>query len=801
MPRYMRGLLGNGQGKVAVPDRPGFCYVRPSRSTDDVIEVFNKEVSGGDGTTVLVGELPWQPGLTQIVSVDWETYIQVGWGDGYAGVALHGKTHEWNDGFVGTDAFNVFRRQIAPMRTYPVGSGSHSVNIAPYDYIYAGSPISWCGLPGLDLSPAVPATGTARLMLTYLDMESNVAGVVTGSIDVDSDAIELSRPALPTGTWAPSAYVKLYGGQPGILERDISDARQLWAGMSATPSGPAGGDLTGSYPNPLVVGLDGQPIRSTTPAEGYGLMYTGSAWSPIPWPGTTGPAGGDLTGTYPNPTVIGLQTYPVLDTVPAAGYGLMYTGSMWRPIPWPSGGGSPTGPAGGDLTGTYPNPLVVGLYDRELSAVAPGDGDAYIFDIGTSLWTPGDHGDLGGLADDDHAQYLLVDGTRAMTGELEADLGISIPTGQDLWLNDGEDTGIACPSPYNDRLRLTMGGSGIVDFYVTGSYLHEHLLTNSGGWQLRGYDAGGSTKLMILALPDTTVQLHYDGATRLNTSADGLLLPATTRIDFNSSDDSIRASAAGQLDFEIAGTDVGYFEADGLNIEGRILKTVWFFPGLTSEYVTGQYFNDNDASYPAGWTEDDAAAATNTNTYYGFWYLRGTSSETSWQYSYDTSFDLENDAGANDWTAWLFGPIFWQDGQYGADLDYLFGVYGSTGGVMDINTYNRVRLHWDSGTSVWQIQGETRAGATDSETASGYSTFTFLLHQPIWIIMVIRNNAGSKTCRNYIQTAPFEYVGTIMSNVNESTTWGNLHLMLEMDRGAGINNTLYIGMWDSFDMS
>lgn len=67
--------------------------------------------------------------------------------------------------------------------------------------------------------------------------------------------------------------------------------------------------------------------------------------------------------------------------------------------------------------------------------------------------------------------------------------------------------------------------------------------------------------------------------------------------------------------------------------------------------------------------------------------------------------------------------------------------------------------------------------------------------------MVIRNNAGSKTCRNYIQTAPFEYVGTIMSNVNESTTWGNLHLMLEMDRGAGINNTLYIGMWDSFDMS
>ena len=30
-----------------------------------------------------------------------------------------------------------------------------------------------------------------------------------------------------------------------------------------------------------------------------------------------------------------------------------------------------------------------------------------------------DHGELGGLADDDHLQYLLVDGTRAMAGALD----------------------------------------------------------------------------------------------------------------------------------------------------------------------------------------------------------------------------------------------------------------------------------------------------------------------------------------------------------------------------------------------
>jgi len=232
----------------------------------------------------LIGELPWQPGLTQIVGVDWETYAAVGWGAGYAGVARHGETHIWRDGFVGTDTFNIYRRQIAPLRTYPLGSGSQSVYVAPYDYLWDGSPVSWCGLPGIDLSASTPATGTARLMLTYLDMESNVCGAIAGAIDVYSDAIELARPALPTGTWFPSAYVRIYGGQGTISERDIWDARQLWASPTARPTGPAGGDLTGTYPNPTVIGLYGDPIDETVPPiEGDALIYSASGtnyWRP-----------------------------------------------------------------------------------------------------------------------------------------------------------------------------------------------------------------------------------------------------------------------------------------------------------------------------------------------------------------------------------------------------------------------------------------------------------------------------------------------------------------------------------------
>lgn len=49
-----------------------------------------------------------------------------------------------------------------------------------------------------------------------------------------------------------------------------------------------------------------------------------------------------------------------------------------------------------------------------------------------------DHGELSGLADDDHSQYLLVDGTRAMTGALDMD---------DHDIADVDQVGIGTGSP------------------------------------------------------------------------------------------------------------------------------------------------------------------------------------------------------------------------------------------------------------------------------------------------------------------------------------------------------------------
>lgn len=91
------------------------------------------------------------------------------------------------------------------------------------------------------------------------------------------------------------------------------DAIGAWVSLAVTgtpPTGPAGGDLVGTYPNPLIKpGANGEMLKT---------VGTAAAWAPaIAAP--TGPAGGDLQGTYPNPTLKpGTALTVVSDTAPAS---------------------------------------------------------------------------------------------------------------------------------------------------------------------------------------------------------------------------------------------------------------------------------------------------------------------------------------------------------------------------------------------------------------------------------------------------------------------------------------------------
>ena len=144
---------------------------------------------------------------------------------------------------------------------------------------------------------------------------------------------------------------------------------------------PSSGDVSGVYPNLTVVGIQSNPVDPAAPAAGETLAWDGAKWTPTP-------AGGDVSGAYPSLAVVGLNGVPIDLNAPANGDALLYNAlaNQWQHAPIVFGGGPPVGPAGGDLGGLYPNPTVVGLQGNPVSNAAPTTGAALVWD--GAQWAP-----------------------------------------------------------------------------------------------------------------------------------------------------------------------------------------------------------------------------------------------------------------------------------------------------------------------------------------------------------------------------------------------------------------------------
>lgn len=125
------------------------------------------------------------------------------------------------------------------------------------------------------------------------------------------------------------------------------------------PTGPANGDLEGTYPAPNVRALRGVPLSAQSPSDGQVLKYNAGSgtWSP----GTDlVSSGGGAVNVSSRLSGDGSPALPLDISSQGASVGqvLKWNGSSWAPANDDSGTGAPSGPAGGDLSGTFPNPVI-----------------------------------------------------------------------------------------------------------------------------------------------------------------------------------------------------------------------------------------------------------------------------------------------------------------------------------------------------------------------------------------------------------------------------------------------------------